>query len=267
MNGVMIMKRSALLCLFLVAILFSGCSKPENTCSEKKTTVAIISALQSEMKSLKAEITNCQTENVANKEVCVGEIGDYNVILMECGMGKVSAAAGAQALITKFNPDYVINTGCAGAISKELNIGDIVISEKTVEWDLDLISLGYPRGYVSSLDRVEMTADAELSQMIRKAIPDDTRVFTGCVVSGDQFVDKEEQLEVIVDAFPDALCAEMEGAAIGHVCVENGIPFCVIRAMSDTADHSSSMNFAEFSAAAGKKSAETLISMLKNADY
>lgn len=248
------------------ATLLAGCSKSENRGNEKKVTVAVISAMQSEMESLKTEITNCKTENIANKEVYIGEIGDYNVVLMECGIGKVSAAAGAQALITKFNPDYVINTGCAGAISKDLDIGDIVISEKTVEWDLDMISLGYPRGYVSSLDRVEMIADTELSQMIRKAITDDTRVLTGCVVSGDQFVDKEEQREIIIDAFPDALCAEMEGAAVGHVCVENGVPFCVIRAMSDTADHNSSVNFAEFSATAGKKSAAILISMLKNAD-
>ena len=228
-----------------------------------RTVIGIIAAMECEMNILKENIENMQTCCIAGMEYCSGRIGDYKVICMQCGIGKVSAALGAQAMITRYNPDIIINTGCAGALSKELDIGDIVLAEHTVEWDLDTIAIGNPRGYVSAMDKVKMTADKEITDKIAAVIGNDARIYRGLIVSGDQFVSKEEQRKQILDAFPDALCAEMEGGAIGHVCEQNGIPFCVLRCMSDNANGNSKVDFAEFAQKAGEKSAKYLLEFLK----
>lgn len=229
--------------------------------SEKKK-IGIIAALEVEVYTLKKNLKDMKITRTAGTDYYTGTIGDYFVILMQCGMGKVSAALGAQALITEFHPDYVINTGCAGALAGDLAIGDIVLSTVTVEWDIDTIAIGNPRGYVSAMDAVEMHADEKLLEMIAAAIPENVTVRKGMVCSGDQFVSTDEQRHIILSAFPDALCAEMEGAAIGHVCAQNNIPFCVVRCMSDTADGNSGVDFAAFSAEAGVKSANIILTML-----
>ena len=167
-------------------------------------------------------------------------------------------------MITQYHPDVIINTGCAGALSPELAVGDIVLGDVTVEWDLDTIDLGNPRGYVSAMDRVEMYPDKEITDAIADTIGDRENIVRGMIVSGDQFVSSQEQRNLILSSFPNALCAEMEGAAIGHVCEQNGVAFCVIRCMSDNANGDSGVNFAEFSEKAGEKSAGYLLEFLKN---
>ena len=229
----------------------------------EKSRVGIIAALSTEVEALKNELLDKTEEEIAGTKYYLGAIGDYEVVLMQCGMGKVSAASGAQAMISEYHPDYIINTGCAGALDKGLRIGDVVIATETVEWDLDTMALGNPRGYVSALDKVFMDADKEIGDIIAGNVSESVRVIRGLVVSGDQFVSKDEQRSIIFGAFPDALCAEMEGAAIGHVCTQNNIPFCIVRSMSDTADGDSGIDFAEYSAKAGEKSAKILLNMLK----
>ena len=193
-----------------------------------------------------------------------GEIGNYDVILMQCEMGKVSAGTGTQALIDKYNPGYIINTGCAGGIAEGLEIGDIIVSTSVIEWDLDLQALGYPLGYIDALQKVELKADKLLSDTKITSIPEEETVVQGLIVSGDQFVSTEEQRRHILSNFPDALCCEMEGAAVGHTCEQNGVPFCIIRTLSDCANSDSSVDYDEFSVEASNKSASWLISMLEN---
>lgn len=224
--------------------------------------IGIIAALPEEVSALKAALENAQEVSLGGTIYHTGSIGGSSVVLMQCGMGKVSAAAGTQAMITAFSPDTIINTGCAGALAAELKVGDFVVSSATVEWDLDTIAIGNPRGYVSSMNAVRMPADSQLAEMIRAALPQDASVLTGLVVSGDQFVSTEAQRKLILESFPDALCAEMEGGAIGHVCRQNNVPFCVLRCMSDTADGNSGISFAEFAPVAGEKSARALLSLL-----
>jgi adenosylhomocysteine nucleosidase len=169
----------------------------ENDNSEKKR-IGIIAALEVEVYTLKQNLKSVKVTRTAGTDYYIGIIGDYEVILMQCGMGKVSAASGAQALITEFHPDYVINTGCAGALAGDLGIGDIVLSTVTVEWDLDTIAIGNPRGYVSAMDAVEMHADEKLLGMIASAIPENVTVWKGMVCSGDQFVSTDEQRYIIL---------------------------------------------------------------------
>ncbi|MDO4622231.1 MAG: 5'-methylthioadenosine/adenosylhomocysteine nucleosidase [Eubacteriales bacterium] len=230
-----------------------------------KKTIGIIAAMDVEVSALREALVHAGSCEIAGTTFYYGEIGGCNAVLMRCGEGKVSAAAGAQAMILAFEPDYVINTGCAGGLGKGLKIGDIVLSTACAEWDMDTTVLGAPRGYIYALERVFMEADAELRRMIRKATPAEEHVLEGLVVSGDQFISTDAQREIILGNFPETLCAEMEGAAIAHVCVQNKVPFCVIRAMSDTADSDSEVNFPVFAAAAGEKSAKVLIRMMENA--
>jgi len=224
--------------------------------------IGIIAASHFEIDIIKNTVENPKTKLIADQEFVYGSINNCEVVLMQCGMGKVSAALGTQILISEFKPDYIINTGCAGALSNKLNVGDFVLSEKTIEWDLDTIDIGNPRGYVTSLNRVEMDADKKLVEMIEKIIKDE-KIYKGLIVSGDQFVSKKSQRELILNAFPQALCTEMEGAAVGHVCYTNKVPFCVIRAMSDNANGDSGVDYATFSCQVSEKVASYLIEFLK----
>lgn len=226
--------------------------------------IAVIAALEAELELLKEALSDLKEIKAAGTVFYTGKIGETEAVLTLCGMGKVSASANTQALIALFSPDAVINTGCAGALQPDMKVGDMVLSSATAEWDLDTIAIGNPRGWVSALDAVRMDADRMLAAVIRRFIPEDITVYEGLVVSGDQFVSEPSQRELILDSFPDALCAEMEGAAVGHVCAQNGVSFCVVRTMSDTADGNSGTDFARFSAQAGRQSAGVLIDMLGN---
>lgn len=225
--------------------------------------IGIIAAMKVELDLLKEQLNTPEIRVIAGTEYYSGMIGDYEVILMQCGMGKVSAALGAQVMIMEYQPDCIINTGCAGALAKGLTIGGMVLSTATVEWDIDLLAIGFPRGYVSAMQAVEMKADDSISNWIATAISSDVMVCKGLVVSGDQFVSRQDQRKIILDSFPEAQCAEMEGAAIGHVCAQNKMPFCVVRCMSDTADGDSDVNFAEFVEMASERSAAILLKLLK----
>ena len=225
-------------------------------------TLGIIAALEVEVNLLKNALNNINTVKCAGTDIHTGTIGKCNVVLMQCGIGKVSAALGTQAMISRFQPDCVINTGCAGGIAKGIKIGDIVLSTSTAEWDMDTTALGDPRGYIYALGTAVVKANEEIASLIEKFVPSDISVFKGLVASGDQFVSSDEQRNIILGSFPEALCAEMEGASVGHVCAQNNVPFCVIRCMSDTADGDSKVDYVEFSKKAGETSAKILIDML-----
>lgn len=234
---------------------------PENKGTGKR--YAIIAALEFEEEIIRRALKYRRTYTLLGTAAYKGRIGENEVVLIRSGMGKVSASIGAQALIDRFHPDYVINTGCAGALAKELGIGDMVISDSVVEWDLDLRAIGFPLGYIDALQCVEMQADAALADQLQQAVTGNVR--RGLIVSGDQFVSTDAQRQTIRQNFPGALCAEMEGAAIGHVCRQNHIPFCILRTMSDTADGGSGVDFAAFSKVAGEQSASFLLEMLRRA--
>lgn len=253
------MKKCRILILvLLITVLLTGCGKTESD----HTKIGIIAALPFEIDILKEAVENRNVDVIAGTEYVTGTIGKYDVVLMQCGMGKVSAGAGTQAMITAYHPDYIINTGCAGALSQALEVGDVVLADSTVEWDLDTEQLGNPRGYVSAMDRVEMYADPVLTEAIAEVIGDGDTVCRGLIVSGDQFVSRPDQRKQILDDFPDALCTEMEGAAVGHVCAQNGIPFCVIRSMSDNANGDSGVDYDEFSVVVSEKTAGYLLDFL-----
>lgn len=224
--------------------------------------IGIIAAMDIEIDTLKEKLESCEIKEMTGSTYYSGRIGNHEVILLKCGIGKVSAAIGTQTMIDYYHPDAIINTGCAGGLDKNIKVGDTVLSASSVEWDMDTTPLGDPRGFISGLNKVFLEADKTLVSELKDVIEKVSAVKVGLVVSGDQFICKDEQRDMILGAFPDALCAEMEGGAIGHTCVQNNVPYCVIRSMSDTADGNSTMSYPEFAKMAGEKSADYLYQFL-----
>jgi adenosylhomocysteine nucleosidase len=195
-----------------------------------------------------------------------GEMEGKTVVLCKSGVGKVNAAVTTQMLIDQFQVDRVIFTGVAGAVHPELNIGDIVVSTDCMQHDIDVTPLGFQPGQIPFTDRWIWEADASLRQLAMEAgkeLEAGIRVVTGRILSGDQFVASREKVQWLHEQF-DAHCTEMEGAAVGQVCAMNGVPFVIVRSMSDKADGSAHVNFVEFTKLASQRSYAIVASMLRN---
>ncbi|MDO5328573.1 MAG: 5'-methylthioadenosine/adenosylhomocysteine nucleosidase [Coriobacteriia bacterium] len=230
--------------------------------------IAIIAALENEISIIKDKLADKQVQTISNINFHTGKISGHTITVAKCGMGKVSAALVSQIAIDYFRPDLMINTGCAGALQKNLQIGDIVMGKTLVEWDLDTTDIGDPKSWIQELNMVKLYSDRDLSNKLKECIHNSKKsfgkkVYDGLIASGDRFVASQEVTDYIFKYFPDALCAEMEGAAVAHVATQNNIPFCVIRTMSDTADGDSGVDYWDFSKVASEQSAEILINLFK----
>ncbi len=217
--------------------------------------IGIIGAMAVEIQSLREKMTVCETVSVSGIEFAVGTINGQDVVVAQCGVGKVYAAMCAQTMILRFAPDVVLNTGVGGALNPDLRIGDLLVAQRTVQHDMDTSALGDPVGLVSGINQIYFSCD-ERAVMLTKTAADaqGVRCMTGTVASGDQFVCAAEQKQRIVSQFGADVC-EMEGAAIGHVCTVNHTPFVVIRAVSDQADGGAPADFPAFAALAAKTAA------------
>ncbi|HEX3076858.1 MAG TPA: 5'-methylthioadenosine/adenosylhomocysteine nucleosidase, partial [Lachnospiraceae bacterium] len=164
------------------------------------------------------------------------------------GIGKVNAAVCAQILVDDFQVEAVINTGVAGSLRNEINIGDIVLSCDAINHDMDATGFGYEVGVIPRMDNSIFTADNTLIQTAKaicEEVNPDINVFIGRVLSGDQFISDPGKKEWLVKQF-EGYCTEMEGAAIAQAAYLNQIPFLIIRAISDKADSSAEMDYSEF---------------------
>ncbi|MGL4345253.1 MAG: 5'-methylthioadenosine/adenosylhomocysteine nucleosidase [Cellulosilyticaceae bacterium] len=211
-------------------------------------TIGIIGAMEEEVIALRRKMQVQNTHQIATMEFYEGVMGQVKVILVRCGIGKVNAAICTQILIDRFDTNYIINTGVAGGLHPDVNIGDIVISSDTVQHDMDTTAFGDAKGVIPRMDCSFFAADEMLvkaAQTAAEALKGEQNIFVGRIASGDQFVSSMKVKEDIYSTFT-AYCAEMEGAAIAHACYLNHVPFVVIRAISDKADHSAEVNFDEF---------------------
>lgn len=181
-----------------------------------------------------------------------GQIHGRDVVVVKCGVGKVNAAMCTQSMIDIFDVDEIINTGIAGSLDADIDIGDIVLATDTVEHDMDVAALGYAPGVIPDTESSVFATDKRLIETAQAAAETaglDVKVFTGRVVSGDQFISSRDKKEWLVSEF-GGRCAEMEGASIGHVAVLNKVPYLVVRAISDKADDSAQMDYPSFAAKA-----------------
>lgn len=222
--------------------------------------IGIICALQIEVDGLKAIMDNSEITQKAGLEFICGQIFGKDVVLLESGRGKVNAAAGTQIMIDLFKPDVVISSGIAGSLSKNLIIGDIVISSDCVEHDINCTALDEPRGEIwfPNEKRIDIPADKEVCDKLAECCKNlGSHVNIGRVASGDIFIVYRRQRESIAFEF-EALCCDMESGAVGHVCYMNSVPFAILRSISDDFKFNKPENYDEFKQLAADKTVKAL---------
>ena len=221
--------------------------------------------MEIEVARLKEMMTDVTVTKKASMEFNQGLLNGKPVVVVQCGIGKVNAGICTQILVDDFQVDAVINTGVAGSLRNEINIGDIVLSTDTMQHDVDAREFGYPLGQIPRMDTLAFPADEKLialaQEVCREVIPE-IQVFAGRVVSGDQFVSDRESKERISKNF-QGYCTEMEGAAIAQAAYLNHVPYVVLRAISDKADDSASVDYPAFEREAIRHSVELMSNMVK----
>lgn len=228
--------------------------------------IGIICAMQIEADGIIALCENVKTATHAKMKFTLGTLHGRDICIVVCGVGKVNAAMCALMLIEKYKPNLVLNSGVAGSLSPIVGIGDIVVATKSVEHDMNGTALGDKQGEITFPDGNMMFFECDkqastLLAAICKEIPD-TKVAQGIIASGDIFVSDRKQRFKINDRF-GALACEMEGAAIGHVCVRCEVPYGIIRAISDDLDENKGMDFVKFCELASKKTVAAVSGFVK----
>lgn len=210
--------------------------------------IGIIGAMDEEVSQIIEAMSVEREETKASMTFKAGKLNGKDVVVVRSGIGKVNAAACTQILIDDFNADCVINTGIAGSLKAVIDIGDVVISSDVLHHDMDATGFGYPLGQIPRMDTLSFNADERLVYLAKdackKAVPQ-IGVHVGRIVSGDQFISDKSVKERIIANF-DGFCTEMEGAAIAQVAYINSIPFVIIRAISDKADDSATVDYPTF---------------------
>lgn len=227
--------------------------------------VGIIGAMHIEVETIKSLMENKISEKIGGVEFVKGTLHGKEIVIAVCGIGKVAAAMCAQSMILKYAPDCIINTGVGGSLSTALSIGDIAVAESLVQHDMDTSPLGDPIGLISGINIVNIPADNEVIKLLSEGIEtlENVKGMRGVIASGDQFIASEEKKKFITDNFGAIVC-EMEGASIAQVCYTNGVPFGVVRAVSDCADGSSHMDYGEFLPIAAANAAKLIEYFVKN---
>lgn len=227
--------------------------------------IGIIGAMEEEVSQLKEKMEDVQVKQKAGMEFYRGTLCGKPAVVVRSGICKVNAGICAQILVDDYQVDYIINTGIAGSLKNEINIGDIVVSTDTVQHDMDATGFGYPVGQIPRMDTLSFPADEQLialaQEVCREVIPE-IQIFAGRVVSGDQFVSDKATKERISREF-QGYCTEMEGAAIAQAAYLNGVPYVVLRAISDKADDSASVDYPAFEREAIRHSVELMLNMVQ----
>ena len=221
--------------------------------------------MELEVEALREQMDVKNIVEKASMKFYEGTLRGKDVVIVQCGIGKVNAGICVQILADLFQVDAVINTGVAGSLRAEINIGDIVVSTDACEHDMDVTALGYKQGIIPQMKESFFKADRQLVEAaieVCREVNPDINVYEGRVLSGDQFISGEEIKNKLIDLF-DGFCTEMEGAAIAHAAFLNEIPYVVIRAISDKADGSAHMDYPEFERAAAAHSAKLVENLVK----
>lgn len=240
-----------ILMTFLIGMV-SGCAKEELNTSQE--TIGIIGAMDVEVDTLKKDANISKTTQIAEMDFCEGKLGEKNVVIVKCGMGKVNAGICANTLINDFGCTKIINTGVAGSLDENIDIGDFVVSTDAVQHDFDVEAIGFERGEIPYTEHYAFPADEEMRKAAVKAIEEkaeNARAFEGRVCTGDQFISKKEQKDVITANF-GGMCCEMEGGAIAQTCYLNHTPFVIIRVISDKPSETEIVDYKAFEAQAAK---------------
>ena len=225
--------------------------------------IGIIGAMDEEVGKLKEVMTDVQILEKAGMDFYRGKLQGKEAVVVRSGIGKVNAAVCTQILADDFHVDCVINTGIAGSLNVQIDIGDIVLSSDALQHDMDATGFGYQPGVIPRMPVSIFQADEHLIQVAEEAckkVNPDIKTFVGRVVSGDQFISNKEEKDWLESQF-QGFCTEMEGGAIAQAAYLNEIPFLIIRAISDKADDSAGMDYSVFEAQAIRHSVNLLLEM------
>lgn len=226
--------------------------------------LGIIGAMENEVAILKNLMSDVDIVHIASMDFYYGKLHGKETVIVQSGIGKVNAAICTQILIDNFHVTGIINTGVAGSLRNEINIGDIVISTDAVEHDMNVMPLGYERGVIPGMESSIFKADEALIELTKNCCKEsvDVKVFEGRIVSGDIFISDKDIKDKLIQKF-DGYCTEMEGGAIAHCAYMNKVPFVVIRSISDKADNSAQMDYPEFEQMAIENSVKLIVDIVE----
>ena len=210
--------------------------------------IGVIGAMEEEVSALIRQMEDKEEQTIAGMTFYKGSLWKQDAVVVKSGVGKVNMGICTQLLITVFGVDMVINTGVAGGLYKDINVGDIVISSDAIQHDFDVTGLGYAKSVIPDLETSVFKADPELVDMAKEAcelVNTEISCYVGRVVTGDQFISGNAKRAELVKDF-GGYCAEMEGAAMAQVATLNKTPFVIIRAISDKADDSAPVAYKTF---------------------
>ena len=227
--------------------------------------LGIIGAMDVEVSMLKERMTDKKTEKRGKIEFCIGKLEGLDVVEAQCGVGKINAAMCAQTMCDRYEVTHLVNTGIAGSLDNELDIADVVISRDAMYHDVDATHFGYPYGQVPGLDVIAFPADRELAELAFAAGEETNPGHTkyGRIATGDMFVSDPAVKQRIIEN-TGANCTEMEGTAIAQTAYQNGVPFVIIRAISDKADDSAEMDYPTFEKLAAEHCASLTCTLARN---
>ncbi|MEG1560269.1 MAG: 5'-methylthioadenosine/adenosylhomocysteine nucleosidase [Clostridia bacterium] len=218
--------------------------------------IGIIAAMETEIKILKNALDNVKIEKHAGIDVFSGKLLNLDVVLSTCGIGKVNAAVHTQSMVDNYGIDMLIHTGVAGGLDERLKRLDLVVAERLTYHDFcdefKTTCFPYQDFFYSDRELLEMVLENGNGE-----------IYTGTVVSGDQFIN-DSAIKTMLSKKYNAMCVEMEGAAIAHTAYLNSIPFVVLRCISDMADDNADKSFLEFEEVAGQRAANVVLNMLKS---
>ena len=232
----------------------------------KTVRLGIVSALREEQAGLIAQMRDAKTVTRGMRDYTCGNLWGIPCVCVLSRLGKVASAATAATLIERFDVSLIIFTGVAGSADAAVRVGDIVIAENLVQHDMDTRPL-FPRFEIPLTGLSKFASDVKLSALLASSASEfldqdlsteisseqrevfrleNPQVHRGLIASGDEFIHSAARIRELKQHFPDLLAVEMEGAAVAQVCFEFGIPFSVIRTISDGADEHSAVDFLAF---------------------
>lgn len=227
-----------------------------------KEVIAIIGAMDEEIESIKPQMEDIKEQIISGFSFFTGKVAGKDVVLLQSGIGKVNAAISTTILMQHFSPSYVINTGSAGGANDNLNVGDVVISDKVCYHDVDVTAFDYALGQVPKMPEV-FEADKDLVELAQglecfKKL----NTVTGLIASGDVFMNCPNKVKQANENFPTMQACEMEAAAIAQTCFRHETPFIIFRSLSDIAGKESEISFPEYVKQAGVNSANMAIELI-----
>ncbi len=225
--------------------------------------IAIIGAMEEEVKLLRSKLEGAHTETHAGFEYYSGQIDGIEIVLLRSGIGKVNAAISTAVLLNHYNPDFVINTGSAGGFHTDLNVGDIVISSSVCHHDVDVTPFGYELGQVPGMPACFLP-DENLVEAAKKSIEEIGEVahMHGLIATGDRFMHQPEDVSNTRNNFPEMIACEMEAASVAQACHTFEKPFVIIRSLSDIAGKENAKTFEQYLEQAATHSAKVILGML-----